>query len=672
MDWLTTFSKPILKTYEKKFRKFILAVQQKNETDYNSIINNDYTMALESFGVHSETLLHIVGRFGTPKLANHLIALGADVNSEDVKGRTPLYHASKTNTEIVKILINNGANINLSSCEFITPLHQVLLLGSVERLEILLNKPPSKNKKTLQSCSKAEKENCTDVLRFLLYNKTDLKLTKLDFPLLIFFAARHGDEEIFKEVMMSSKQFLSENDEKNYNNINIKRTFLTPTHFGRTALHYAVREQLLDVVQFLIYHGADINATTHELYTPLHYATALQNRDIIHILLSAGANANAKSRNGTTALHIASGFSHLRKLMRPGCGVHYDEHLTDHSSHFYNKSDIVFNPEIIKLLINNGANIESRGECGTTVFHEACRTGRFDLVKLFLQYGADPYTKDEENRTSLHHAAVGNNLDIVEFLLQIGLEVDAVNNFGCTPLFHLAQNEKQDRLEMLEFLVEKGADINARNKNYDTALHIAATLECLNVLELLLELKADTTVRNKENFSPLVKCFMATNNTYRLMPALEILIPFMTLRGDDIDDHYRQDPPAPGWAKVISIFDKCKLELEIMKKKKISKDRRLSFHDFLTLSFFKAVILTRNLDVMKTLESEEYVKEFPCYAFLLMKRIQRIKSQQVPVEKVFNFFLEYKERKLPTLVIEKILSFLCAGDFKNFEWALSG
>lgn len=149
---------------------------------------------------------------------------------------------------------------------------------------------------------------------------------------------------------------------------------------------------------------------------------------------------------------------------------------------------------------------------------------------------------------------------------------------------------------------------------------------------------ADIGARNNENFSPLVKYFMATNNTFRPSPSLKILVPFMTSVEDDVVNHHKTDPIAPGWIRVISLFEECKLELETMKKKRVCADRRVSFYDFLSLSCFKAVIFAGNEEVMQVLESGEYKNEFPLYAFLLERRIERVKVRRLSMKRMFSFF----------------------------------
>jgi len=87
--------------------------------------------------------------------------------------------------------------------------------------------------------------------------------------------------------------------------------------------------------------------------------------------------------------------------------------------------------------------------------------------------------------TVLHFLVVENNLKEVEWLFNKGANVDTVNNFGNTPLSEAAGLGYK---EMCQFLIEKGADHKVRDENGDTALSQAATSDEVAVVNLLLDL----------------------------------------------------------------------------------------------------------------------------------------------------------------------------------------
>jgi ankyrin repeat protein len=101
--------------------------------------------------------------------------------------------------------------------------------------------------------------------------------------------------------------------------------------------------------------------------------------------------------------------------------------------------------DVIKVLIENNADINQQNIDGETCFHEAVESGRFKTVKLLIEYGANVNLKDKNGNTALHMAA-SNYREIEEFqkdvydydkvisiLLQKGLSPKTKNNFGKQP-----------------------------------------------------------------------------------------------------------------------------------------------------------------------------------------------------------------------------------------------
>lgn len=104
----------------------------------------------------------------------------------------------------------------------------------------------------------------------------------------------------------------------------------------------------------------------------------------------------------------------------------------------------------------------------------------------------------KEGETALHHAVQKGLIDPVKHLVEEkGYDVDEIDSKGYTPLFCAV--EKSD-LEMIKYLIEKGADVNAYNKNGATALHIAADLE---IVKLLVEKGAYLDVNDDDGKIPL-------------------------------------------------------------------------------------------------------------------------------------------------------------------------
>ena len=74
---------------------------------------------------------------------------------------------------------------------------------------------------------------------------------------------------------------------------------------GETPLHYASAYGRLDIVQLLVDHGADVNATQQHLWTTLHLASSYGYLGIARLLLDRGANVDARNEDGLTACQVA-------------------------------------------------------------------------------------------------------------------------------------------------------------------------------------------------------------------------------------------------------------------------------------------------------------------------------------------------------------------------------
>ncbi len=100
----------------------------------------------------------------------------------------------------------------------------------------------------------------------------------------------------------------------------------------------------------------------------------------------------------------------------------------------------------------------------------------------------------------LHLAAECGHREIVELLLDRGADINARANYNRTAL-HLAA--ERGHREIVELLLDRGADINIRTNYNRTALHIAALWGNREIAELLLDRGADIKIRDDDNLTAL-------------------------------------------------------------------------------------------------------------------------------------------------------------------------
>ena len=247
---------------------------------------------------------------------------------------------------------------------------------------------------------------------------------------------------------------------------------------GNTALMLAVgvpNFTYTESAKLLIDKGAKINIQNRMGYTAL--MLGVHNTEVAKILIDKGATIDTKTKHGETALMLAAG------------------KYTD----------------VVKLLIDKGANIQFRQSTFSSspnALDYAAKEGNIESAKLILKRAEELGIKKEIISAGLHWAVIADQLAMAKYLLDEGALVDGTDEYGkYTPLMETSS------LEMVQLLIARGANVNARNNFNYTALHKAVSnfmkpdaneKNCEKILKILFDKGAEINAQDGNGTTPLM------------------------------------------------------------------------------------------------------------------------------------------------------------------------
>jgi uncharacterized protein len=184
----------------------------------------------------------------------------------------------------------------------------------------------------------------------------------------------------------------------------------TPNTAGYTGLMAAAERARPDIVKLLLDHKADPNVAGRDAGTALMLAAENNQPEIVKLLIGRGADPNRQDNNGWTAVLKAAYQGNAKCI----------EILASHSKLELDRALLVAalmeRKDAVKVLLDNGAEVDFRASDGRTPLILAAGKGNKDIVELLLQAGADASLTDQAGQTAQAVAAAKGFNDIAESL----------------------------------------------------------------------------------------------------------------------------------------------------------------------------------------------------------------------------------------------------------------
>nr|XP_020658845.1 tankyrase-2 [Pogona vitticeps] len=438
------------------------------------------------------------------KLMALLTPLNVNCHASDGRKSTPLHLAAGYNrVKIVQLLLQHGADVHAKDKGDLVPLHNACSYGHYEVTELLVKHGACVNAMDLWQFTplhEAASKNRVEVCSLLLSYGADPTLLNCHNKSTIDLAPTPQLKErlAYEFKGHSLLQAARESDVarvKKHLSLEIVNFRHPQTH--ETALHcaaaspYPKRKQ---VCELLLRKGANINEKTKDFLTPLHVASEKAHNDVIEIVVKHEAKVSALDNLSQTSLHRAAHCGHLqtcRLLLSSGCDPSIVSLQGFTASQMGNES--------IQQLLQEGVPL-GNSEADRQLL-EAAKAGDMDMVKKLCTVQS-VNCRDIEGRqsTPLHFAAGYNRVSVVEYLLQHGADVHAKDKGGLVPLHNACS---YGHYEVAELLVKHGAVVNVADLWKFTPLHEAAAKGKYEICKLLLQHGADPTKKNRDGNTPL-------------------------------------------------------------------------------------------------------------------------------------------------------------------------
>ena len=380
-----------------------------------------------------------------PKVIEALLKGGAAVNLRDNDNCTPLMYAAMYQpTEVIKLLLDFGADINAES-NFLSSTPTMYAAAYNENPEIvkfLIEYDKNIKKKFLKLLMAATYNPNPKVMETIIGYGNNFKNNK-DLPfcysLALLWAPRTKSiPEVFNLLL------------ENGADVNEKEP-----QTGRTALMCAVnnRHSDISIIETLLNHGADVNAVDRYNETVLDHSFCSKS-NIVELLIKYGADINLKDKKGLTPLMRYVKVYHDIKIV--DIFLKYGADLNEQDKHAHtaltyaveHNSDVDF----IKKLISKGAKFRERLKDKKTLLMCAAKHNSNPLViKTLIKYGIDVNAKNKHGKTALIYAASFNHEpQVLSMLLKYGADITIKDETGKTALDYAKIYCRDEHIEVLK------------------------------------------------------------------------------------------------------------------------------------------------------------------------------------------------------------------------------
>ncbi len=457
------------------------AIHAKSSAILQTLIDNKVN--IDHLNIHNRTALQDAVISANNRIVNYLIQVSKALGNCDIHGNNLIFDAvANGNLEIIKKVGSlKEVNINQINSDGNTILHKEIVLKNNDLALLLMD---------------------------LGANPTILDKNGKNF---LFYAISKGIKNISiieKAVSLGCNINSRSSDNKTLLMESVNYFLNTPKD------NIDLRLSHLEMIRELIYLGVNINARDNNNETAFFLVTRSEDRELIHLFLeTCKVDLNYQNNQGETVLLI---------LVLNG----------------------IRNADLIRLYLEKGANPDLEDQMGKSIieilidiilYSENRKSLDFEyeillnedaeyanvLENILRNYTVDINKLNSQGKPLFFDSIIHFNFKLFKLLRTKNINLNQRDKDGNNIIFKLMEyndkgliKDKKLYLNTIKSLVNAGVDINAKNNEGLTALHVAVGEKCEYTIRLLLEMRADCFATDKQGRSIIHTCIWKNTTKY--------------------------------------------------------------------------------------------------------------------------------------------------------------
>lgn len=456
-------------------------------------VNSTFSRDVEFEDAQKQEFFEAINTGDMEKVKMYLSKHANLLEETNRRGLTPLLLAANANqTEITEFLVKKGANIHFENAQGYQAIHFAAKKGNHKIVKLLVGKGVSVNVAVANGTlpiNFAAWSGDYETAIYLEEKGADIMAVVGNNANVLMYSAMGGNTALYDWYEAKG---VSRNHRDND---------------GDGSLHWAATGESGEMIKYLVNKkNYDINEKNNKGATPLQIGLEWGKLNTTKAFFELGISPMTKNSTGGNWLHSAANtgnFELIEYLMEKGCDI--NAHNSNGATPLYNAASSG-NLRVVELMVDKGAIVNSK-DClaegcnkvdGSPLHNSVWRNP--ELVKYLIKQGANVNALNADKQTPLHIASFGRCIDCAKALVEGGADLNVQDKFGKTPLHYAIKRERKD---IATYLISQKADLFLKDETGKTAVHLAAICGYCDVLDKLIEKGGDVKAKDNLGNTPL-------------------------------------------------------------------------------------------------------------------------------------------------------------------------